>query len=70
MINQRKSRSKTNQPVGTIITYRGKKLEIKRVTGSIGSECRHCYFNKSCDDIPCTNNTRTDKALVYFKLIK
>ena len=69
MSNQRKSRSKTNQPVGTVFTYRNVKLEVKyNPTGS----CAKCYFNnrKHCFRTNCCAFERVDNKKVMFELIK
>lgn len=73
MSNQRKSRSKTNQPIGTIITYRGAKLEICSAQTESYSKCVDCYFDFEystiCSRIKCGTKERSDNKSVYFKQI-
>lgn len=68
MSNRRKSSSKTNQPIGTIFTYRNVKLKVKHnPTG----DCIKCYFNnrKHCLRTNCCAFERVDNKNVYFKQI-
>ena len=46
MSNQRKSRSKTNQPIGTKFKYRNVWLEVVKIESDKGW-CENCYFKNT-----------------------
>ena len=73
MSNQRKSRSKTNQPVGTKFKYGNVWLKVVKFVERYEDQCENCYFKNStmgsCFRRTCTPNERFDSKSVYFKQI-
>lgn len=72
MSNQCKSRSETDQPIGTMFKYKNVWLEVVRVEINKGW-CENCYFKNStaddCSRRTCLPNERVDNKSVYFKQI-
>ena len=60
------SKSKLDVPVGTVVTYRKKLLEV-----AFGYTCKGCYFDtySKCAKRPCASYQRLDCTPVIFKLV-